>query len=1133
MQYRKRMLRKKGTALLLSALLLASALPLAAYAEEVSAKTTEYVNFRSGPGTNYSSQGIIASGTTITVTDTSNSEWYAVRLSNGSTGYIYAEYISMSTGGSTSNGEERSAKTTEYVNFRSGPGTNYNSKGVIALGTTVTVTDTSNVQWYAVRLSNGSTGYIFAEYISFTGSNTPSATAAPTQAPSNGSEQTAKTTEYVNFRSGPGTNYSSKGVIALGTTVTVTDTSNVQWYAVRLSNGSTGYIFAEYISFTGSNTPSATAAPTQAPSNGSEQTAKTTEYVNFRSGPGTNYSSKGVIALGTTVTVTDTSNSEWYAVRLSNGSTGYIFAQYLKLNSSSSATATPAPTQAPSGSEQTAKTTEYVNFRSGPGTNYSSKGVIASSTTVTVTDRSNSQWYAVRLANGSTGYIFAQYLKVTGTSSATPTPTPTQAPSNDGTVQAKLTADVNLRRGAGTNYGVIKVIGTGTTVTVTDASNSQWYKVKLSDGTEGYLFSEYLKVTSGDINSAKPSATPTPTPAPSNGTVQAKTTSDLNVRKGPGTSYGIIKVIDMNVTVTVTEATNSSWYKVKLSDGTEGYLAAQYLKITSGDINSVKPGNSGDDNTNNGNNSNAPATDEYVRVTVGLNLRSEPNTSCKVLTVLSTGTVLNVLDRKTSGWVHVRTTGGAEGYVSAEYVAAYDPSSSSASVSVSSVDLAQYKTIYIQASASGSVTWESSDASVATAKAGVSGQLFIYGAAPGTAKITAKSANGTALATVSVTVSAPEAVRFAYTTPNIITAGASFNLKAVTDTQKSAVRFEIDGVGTYDTTSYDSESQGDNNVRIFSASATISTPGTYTVRAYSSSGGGYSSDYREFTILVVSTTDSDTTTGESRRVSDSMLDNIASYEGYVPQVSPDTLAGNIPTVGYGYVVSKNTTFYNNLTRSEAKAMLADTVNRGSYTTEINRFISSNGLLMSQCQFDALASFSYNVGAGYWNGSGNCYVRTVIMNAVVPPQDLSSSNPYGGKVTASTLPMYQDHSASSTQITTLKINTSVNILDYYRDSSTKQSWYKVSASGKSGWVRAGDVAFNSTSGLTHDLNYVDAYTFGSNLLDWHVAGGNCYIGLYYRRLAEAKVFSYGNYAEASPSNGNYKKNTYGYKVPSCL
>ena len=66
----------------------------------------------------------------------------------------------------------------------------------------------------------------------------------------------------------------------------------------------------------------------------------------------------------------------------------------------------------------------------------------------------------------------------------------------------------------------------------------------------------------------------------------------------------------------------------------------------------------------------------------------------------------------------------------------------------------------------------------------------------------------------------------------------------------------------------------------------------------------------------------------------------------------------------------------------------------------------------------------------------------------------------------------------------------------------------------------------------DLQYVDAYTFGSNLLDWHVAGGKCYAGLYYRRLAEAKVFSYGNYADASPSSANYKKNTYGYDIPNC-
>ena len=422
MQYRKRMIRK-GTALLLSALLLASAMPFAVSAEEVSAKTTEYVNFRTGPGTNYSSKGVIPSGTGITVTDTSNSEWYAVRLSDGSTGYIYAEYISVSGSNNAEDGEVN-AKTTADVNFRSGPGTNYNSKAVIGSGTGIIVTDTGNSQWYAVRLTNGSTGYIYAEYIRITGDvGTPSVPAEPTPAPSNPeAEQTAKTTEYVNFRTGPGTNYSSKGVISLGTTVTVTDTSNSQWYAVRLSNGSTGYIFAQYLKFTGN-----TSAPT----------------------------------------------------------------------------ATPAPSDP--ANEKTAKTTEYVNFRTGPGTNYSSKGVIPSGTAITVTDTSNSQWYAVRLANGSTGYIYAQYIKIT---SATATPAPTEAPA-DGTVRAKTTADVNLRKGAGTNYGVIRVVGNNTAVTVTEATNT-WYKVKLSDGTEGYLYAQYVTVTSGDINSVKKEETTDP-----------------------------------------------------------------------------------------------------------------------------------------------------------------------------------------------------------------------------------------------------------------------------------------------------------------------------------------------------------------------------------------------------------------------------------------------------------------------------------------------------------------------------------------------------------------------------------------------------------------------------------------------
>ena len=1072
------------------------------------AKTTEYVHLRSGPGTNYSSKGVIASGTAITVTDTSNSEWYAVRLSNGTTGYMFSEYISMS-GGSSSSGsdsvpstESTAAKVTEYVNVRSGPGTNYTSKTVIASGTSITVTDRSNSEWYAVKLSNGMTGYIFSQYIRLSNDSSSDAGSVPS------TESTpAKTTEYVNVRSGPGTNYTSKTVIASGTSITVTDRSNSEWYAVKLSNGMTGYIFSIYIELESGSSSGGGSSSSESVQ------ARTTAGVNVRSGPGTNYSSKTVIASGTSITVTDRSNSEWYAVKLSNGMTGYIYSIYIRIESESSSGGS-------SGTESTpAKTTEYVNVRSGPGTNYTSKTVIASGTSITVTDTSNPEWYAVKLSNGMTGYIYSIYIELQSSAGG----------STSGCVQAKTTAGVNLRRGAGTSFGVIRVVATGTTVTVTEATNAQWYKVKLSDGTEGYIFTEYLNVISGDIDSVKPDEDDTPD---TSGAVTARTTTDINLRRGPGTTYGVIMVVDENVTVTVTEATNSEWYKVRLADGTEGYFSAQYLKIVSGDIDSVKPDDSGDKEDEDDGGSDLEGTGEYLRTTTGVNLRKGPSTSTDVLTVLNSGTIVEVIDRDTQGWVHVRTTSGRVGYVSADYVTAYTPSGSNGSVSTTSATIAQYKTLYIEGSGS-SVIWTSSDTSVARVEAGVDNQLFVYGVAPGTAKIVGKGANGKELASCTVTVTAPEAVRFAYTTPNIISAGSSFDLKAVTDTQKSSVKFEIQGVGTYETSSYTSESQGDNSVRIFSASATINTPGTYTVRAYSNSGSGYSSTYKEFTILVVSTTDKTSTSNEARRISDEMLENIASYEGYVPGVSPDTLAGNLPTVGYGYVVAKNTSFYNNLTRTEAKAMLAETVNSGGYTSDVNYFISQNGLQMSQCQFDALVSFGYNVGSSYWRGYGSCYVRTVILNTVVPSSNLSSSNPYGGKVTSTTLTIYSDHSDSSSRVGSLSEGNSVSIIGYWRDDSTKHAWYQVTASGKTGWVRAGDVAFNNTSGLTRDLNYVDAYTFGSNLLDWHVAGGRCYIGLYYRRLAEAKVFSYANYSEASPSNANYKVNTYGYDVPTCL
>lgn len=65
-----------------------------------------------------------------------------------------------------------------------------------------------------------------------------------------------------------------------------------------------------------------------------------------------------------------------------------------------------------------------------------------------------------------------------------------------GTISA---SDVNLRSGAGTNYSVVTRMSNGTKITFVDGKlyNSNWYKVKLSNGTTGYVHKDYVSVSGG------------------------------------------------------------------------------------------------------------------------------------------------------------------------------------------------------------------------------------------------------------------------------------------------------------------------------------------------------------------------------------------------------------------------------------------------------------------------------------------------------------------------------------------------------------------------------------------------------------------------------------------------------------
>ena len=293
------------------------------------------------------------------------------------------------------------AKTTAGVRLRKGPGLSYDTITVLAEGTKVNVTSTKNSEWYAVTTASGQKGYVFSEYLNVTGTvneddSSDSGSSDNSNTGTNG--EAAKTTTGVHLRSGKGTNYSSLGVIPGGTAITVTDKSDV-WYAVTV-NGKSGYMYSEYIKLTGTGSSDNN---TSSGSTDGSASAQTNEDVHLREGRGTNYRSLGVIANGTAITVTDTSVSDWYGVTV-NGKSGYMFSEYITMNGSNSGSTDS------SASSDTMRTTAYLNLRSGTGTDTNVLTVIPEGASVTVLEKTTSEWYKVSYGS-RTGYVFTEYLK--------------------------------------------------------------------------------------------------------------------------------------------------------------------------------------------------------------------------------------------------------------------------------------------------------------------------------------------------------------------------------------------------------------------------------------------------------------------------------------------------------------------------------------------------------------------------------------------------------------------------------------------------------------------------------------------------------------------------------------------------
>lgn len=394
------------------------------------------------------------------------------------------------------------------------------------------------------------------------------------------------TASKLNIRSGAGTNYSKIGSLAKGKTFTVLgsakDKSGVTWYKIKY-NSKNGYVSSKYVNI---KKPTVTSISNL---KGTVNTKKDPLIV--RSGPGSSYNKLGSMAKGKTFNITgkstDSSGVTWYRLTF-NGKTGYVSSLYVKTSSTSSGSSGSSSSDV-TGSKGTVSTkSDPLIVRSGPGSKYSKIGSMAKGKTFTITGQTTDSlgvvWYKLTY-NGKTGYVSSAYVKVTGSSSGSSGSSGSDVTGSKGTVNTKNDPLI-VRSGAGASYSRIGSLAKGKTFTITgqatDSSGVIWYKLTYN-GKTGYVSSVYVKVTENSGSSGDSGSDETTGPITFQLGTVTTSSSPLNVRSGPGTSYSKLGTLAKGSSVTITGSSKDKngkvWYKYQFSSKQAGYICSDYVKV--------------------------------------------------------------------------------------------------------------------------------------------------------------------------------------------------------------------------------------------------------------------------------------------------------------------------------------------------------------------------------------------------------------------------------------------------------------------------------------------------------------------------------------------------------------------------
>lgn len=338
-----------------------------------------------------------------------------------------------------------------------------------------------------------------------------------------------------------------------------------------------------------------------------------------------------------------------------------------------------------------------VNFRTGPGTDYAVFESLPKGTVVTVTDRSNSEWYSVTY-NGRSGFIYAVYLNVDETQApppaeeAAPATAPAEQPqaqaeapvqtgAGNGTVNAMY---VRLRSGPSLDHSILGEYNTGTSLTV-NAATDGWYAVVIN-GQSGYMYADYVTLSENaappaeepqseaepapePVNEPEPPSEPEPPNEPESeqpASVPGHIRGDyVYFRTGPSTSYSIIDSYDSGTPLTIS-GTTEGWSAVTIY-GRSGYVYSSYVVSDGGSVPELPAATPAPEPEPAPAPADEPVSRDGYITGNSVRFREGPSTRDEILGEFNYGTALKITG-SSGDWTAV-VINGQSGYVYSQYVA--------------------------------------------------------------------------------------------------------------------------------------------------------------------------------------------------------------------------------------------------------------------------------------------------------------------------------------------------------------------------------------------------------------------------------------------------------------------------------